>query len=63
MILVINLLLLANWRLLKLQVSNQTRAEIYSVIQPFRASVIDVSKDSLTVQITGEFDKLKHLLS
>ena len=40
--------------LIKIQVSNQTRAEIYSVIEPFRASVIDVGKDSLTVQITGE---------
>ena len=27
--------------------------------EPFRASVIDVSKDSLTVQITGESDKIE----
>jgi acetolactate synthase-1/3 small subunit len=45
--------------LIKILVSTQTRAEIYSVIEPFRASVIDVSKDSLTVQITGESDKIE----
>lgn len=45
--------------LIKIQVTNQTRAEIYSVIEPFRASVIDVSKDSLTVQVTGQSDKIE----
>ncbi|MFJ8067978.1 acetolactate synthase small subunit [Peribacillus sp. NPDC096447] len=45
--------------LIKILVTTQTRAEIYSVIEPFRASVIDVSKDSLTVQITGESDKIE----
>ncbi|MEH6947835.1 acetolactate synthase small subunit [Bacillus sp. JJ634] len=45
--------------LIKVQVTSQTRAEIYAVIEPFRASVIDVSKDSLTVQITGESDKIE----
>lgn len=45
--------------IIKIQVSSQTRTEIYSIIQPFRASVIDVSKDSLTVQITGESDKIE----
>jgi acetolactate synthase-1/3 small subunit len=45
--------------LIKILVTTQTRAEIYSVIEPFRASVIDVSKDSVTVQITGESDKIE----
>ena len=45
--------------LIKILVTSQTRPEIYSVIEPFRASVIDVSKDSLTVQITGESDKIE----
>ncbi|MGE7759011.1 acetolactate synthase small subunit [Peribacillus sp. NPDC097895] len=45
--------------LIKILVTTQSRAEIYSVIEPFRASVIDVSKDSLTVQITGESDKIE----
>lgn len=45
--------------LIKILVTSQTRPEIYLVIEPFRASVIDVSKDSLTVQITGESDKIE----
>jgi acetolactate synthase I/III small subunit len=36
-----------------------TRGEIYSLIEPFRASVIDVSKDSLVIQITGESEKVE----
>ncbi|WP_285765570.1 acetolactate synthase small subunit [Peribacillus sp. SI8-4] len=44
--------------LIKILVTTQSRAEIYALIEPFRASVIDVSKDSLTVQITGESDKI-----
>ncbi|WP_374722921.1 acetolactate synthase small subunit [Peribacillus tepidiphilus] len=45
--------------LIKVMVSPQTRSEIYSLIEPFRASVIDVSKDSLVIQITGESDKIE----
>jgi acetolactate synthase-1/3 small subunit len=29
------------------------------LIEPFRASVIDVGKDSLIIQITGESDKVE----
>ena len=36
-----------------------TRGEIYSLIEQFRASVIDVSKDSLVIQITGESEKVE----
>ncbi|MCM3093819.1 MULTISPECIES: acetolactate synthase small subunit [unclassified Cytobacillus] len=45
--------------LIKVQAVPYTRNEIYSLIEPFRASVIDVSKDSMTVQITGESDKVE----
>lgn len=45
--------------LIKVQSSPQTRSEIYSLIEPFRASVIDVGKDSLIIQITGESDKVE----
>ena len=45
--------------LVKVQSNPQTRAEIYSLIEPFRASVIDVSKDSLVIQITGESEKVE----
>ena len=45
--------------LVKVLATSQTRTEIYSLIEPFRGSVIDVSKDSLTIQITGESDKVE----
>ncbi|PLR75471.1 acetolactate synthase small subunit [Bacillus sp. V3-13] len=45
--------------LIKVLVTANTRTEIYSLIEPFRASVIDVSKDSLVIQITGESDKIE----
>ncbi|MBN6887907.1 acetolactate synthase I/III small subunit [Cytobacillus horneckiae] len=45
--------------LIKVQSSPQSRNEIYSLIEPFRASVIDVSKDSMVIQITGESEKIE----
>lgn len=45
--------------LIKVLASPQNRNEIYALIEPFRASVIDVGKESLTVQITGESEKIE----
>ena len=45
--------------LVKVLATPQTRSEIYSLIEPFRATVIDVGKDSLVIQITGEFEKIE----
>lgn len=45
--------------LIKVQTLPNTRNEIYSLIEPFRASIVDVSKDSIVIQITGETDKIE----
>jgi acetolactate synthase-1/3 small subunit len=45
--------------LIKVTATSQTRSEIYSLIEPFRGTVIDVSKDSLAIQITGESEKVE----
>lgn len=45
--------------LMKVPVLPHNRAEIYSIIEPFRASVIDVSKDSIIIQLTGETEKIE----
>lgn len=45
--------------LIKVLSTPQTRNEIYALIEPFRATVIDVSKDSLVIQITGESEKIE----
>ncbi|PLT30198.1 acetolactate synthase small subunit [Peribacillus deserti] len=45
--------------LVKVSASTQTRSEIYSLIEPFRGSVVDISRDSLIIQITGETEKIE----
>lgn len=49
--------------LIKVVSSAQLRAEIQGIITPFRASVIDVSKDSLSIQVTGKPDKVDALIA
>ncbi|WP_407268210.1 acetolactate synthase small subunit [Radiobacillus sp. PE A8.2] len=48
--------------LVKVLSSAQLRSEIQGIIEPFRASIIDVSKDSLTIQVTGKPDKIEALI-
>lgn len=45
--------------LVKVGSTAATRSEINSLIEPFRASVVDIGKDSLVIQITGESDKIE----
>jgi acetolactate synthase-1/3 small subunit len=49
--------------LIKVGGSGQLRSEIQGIIAPFRASVIDVSRDSLTIQVTGKPDKVEALIT
>lgn len=48
--------------LIKVASSSQLRSEINGIIDPFRALIIDVSKDSLAIQITGRPDKIDALI-
>jgi acetolactate synthase-1/3 small subunit len=48
--------------LIKVASSSQLRSEINGIIDPFRAVIIDVSKDSLAVQITGRPEKIDALI-
>ncbi|WP_249870344.1 acetolactate synthase small subunit [Oceanobacillus saliphilus] len=49
--------------LIKVVATGHTRSEIQGIIAPFRSSVIDVSKDSMTIQVTGRPDKVDALIS
>lgn len=49
--------------LIKVTGSGQLRSEIQGIIAPFRASIIDVSKESLTIQVTGKPDKVEALIT
>ncbi|QST01221.1 acetolactate synthase small subunit [Pontibacillus sp. ALD_SL1] len=48
--------------LIKVGSNIQNRNEIQTIIEPFRATVIDVSKESMTVQVTGKSDKVEALI-
>lgn len=49
--------------LIKVRCHPNQRMEINSVAQIFRASVVDVGKDSVTVMLTGDQSKLDALIS
>lgn len=49
--------------LIKVASNPQTSNEIQGLITPFRASVIDISKDSITIQVTGKPEKTDALIS
>jgi len=48
--------------LIKVQTQPQTRLEISHILEPFRVSIIDVGHASLTVEVTGDTDKVDALI-
>lgn len=48
--------------LIKVVCPAQVRNEIYGLITPFRAVILDVGKESLTVEVTGGSDKIEALI-
>ncbi|WP_369900468.1 acetolactate synthase small subunit [Bacillus manliponensis] len=48
--------------LIKVATTSVSRSDLYSLIEPFRAAVIDVGKDSIVVQATGTPDKIEALI-
>lgn len=48
--------------LIKVAAPTSKRAEILAIIQPFRANVIDVAPKSITIQMTGDADKIEALI-
>ncbi|MBI2849665.1 MAG: acetolactate synthase small subunit [Chloroflexi bacterium] len=47
--------------LIKVKANSTTRSEIMQIVDIFRANIIDVSADSLTVEVTGDEDKIDSL--
>ncbi|WP_017726685.1 acetolactate synthase small subunit [Halalkalibacterium ligniniphilum] len=45
--------------LIKIVATPQQRGEVAALVNPFRASIIDVGRESLTVQITGDHQKVE----
>lgn len=48
--------------LIKLFATPQQRSEIAAVLNPFRASILDVGRETMTVQVTGDQQKVKALI-
>ena len=45
--------------LIKVRASTNARAEIVSIVEIFRANIIDVANESMTVELTGDQDKVE----
>ena len=48
--------------LVKVRADQDTRAEILATVQLFRAKIVDVSVDAVTVEATGDREKIEALL-
>lgn len=49
--------------LIKVKATSTTRSEIIQMVDIFRANIVDVGTDSLTIEVTGDEDKLNSLLN
>ena len=49
--------------LIKIRATSATRSEIIEIAGIFRANIVDVASDSLTIEITGDEDKIDSLLT
>ena len=47
--------------LIKVKASNGTRSEVMQIVETFRARVVDVGLDALTVEVTGTEEKIDGL--
>jgi len=48
--------------LFKVKTTSANRSEVIQIVDIFRANIVDVSSDSLMVEVTGDEDKLNSLL-
>ncbi len=49
--------------LIKVRATSSTRSEIIQIVDIFRANIIDVASDSVTIEITGDEEKINSLLN
>ena len=48
--------------LIKVKATSSTRSEIMQIVDIFRANIVDVASDSVTVEVTGDEEKVNSLL-
>lgn len=49
--------------LIKVRATSVSRSEIIQIVDIFRANIVDVAADSLTVEVTGDGDKINSLFN
>ncbi len=48
--------------LIRVKATSSTRSEIIEIVDIFRANIVDVASDSVTIEATGDEDKINSLL-
>ena len=48
--------------LIKVKANAATRSEIIEIVDIFRANIVDVASESLTIEVTGDEDKIESML-
>lgn len=49
--------------LVKVTANSQARTEIQGLITPFRGTVVDISRETMTIQVTGDSEKVDAFLT
>ena len=49
--------------LIKVNTTKSSRAEIQSLIEPFRTRILDVARNSITIEVTGGLSKVEALIN
>jgi len=49
--------------LIKVKATSSSRSEIISIVDIFRASIVDVASDSVTIEVTGDEEKINSLFN
>ncbi len=49
--------------LIKVKANSATRSEIMQIVDIFRANIVDVASDSVTIEVTGDEEKINSLLN
>ena len=49
--------------LIKVKATSATRSEIIQIVYIFRANIVDVASDSVTIEVTGDEDKIDSLFN
>jgi acetolactate synthase-1/3 small subunit len=49
--------------LIKVKATSSTRSEIMQIVDVFRANIVDVASDSVTVEVTGDEEKVDSLFN